>query len=121
MGFCVARTKNGSSRAYEVPAAVTVCSCIASSSADCVFGVARLISSASRTCANTGTRDERGQHVVDQRLMPDDHGAHFTADALERGGELFRGHLILLSVSAQPGQALEVPAGEAPGAAPRPG
>ena len=39
-----------------MPATVTCSSAIASSSADCVFGVARLISSASSTCANTGPR-----------------------------------------------------------------
>ena len=33
---------------------VTVCSCMASSSADCVLGVARLISSASTRCAKIG-------------------------------------------------------------------
>ena len=37
-----------------MPATVTWRSAIASSSADCVFGVARLISSASRTCAKIG-------------------------------------------------------------------
>jgi hypothetical protein len=39
---------------YSVPATVTVPSCIASRSADCVFGVARLISSASTICAKIG-------------------------------------------------------------------
>ena len=37
-----------------VPPTVTLCSCIASSRADCVFGVARLISSASTIWANIG-------------------------------------------------------------------
>ena len=46
--FCVAITINGSGRRWEMPSTVTVCSSIASSSADCVFGVARFISSASR-------------------------------------------------------------------------
>ena len=46
IGFCVARTKNGSFSFRDTPITVTVCSCIASSSALCVFGVARLISSA---------------------------------------------------------------------------
>ena len=38
----------------DTPMTVTVCSCIASSSADCVLGVARLISSASTILLNTG-------------------------------------------------------------------
>ena len=46
IGFCVANTKNGSFSSLDTPITVTVCSCIASSSALCVFGVARLISSA---------------------------------------------------------------------------
>ena len=37
-----------------MPPTVTLCSCIASSRADCVFGVARLISSASTICAKIG-------------------------------------------------------------------
>ena len=37
-----------------VLATVTLCSCIASSSADCVFGVARLISSTSTTFVKIG-------------------------------------------------------------------
>ena len=36
------------------PSTVTCCSAIASSSADCVFGIARLISSTRTTLANTG-------------------------------------------------------------------
>ena len=46
IGFCVAKTKNGSFSFLDTPITVTVCSCIASNSALCVFGVARLISSA---------------------------------------------------------------------------
>ena len=45
-------TASGSARV--TPSTVTCCSAIASSSADCVFGIARLISSTSRTFANTG-------------------------------------------------------------------
>jgi hypothetical protein len=41
-GFWVASTKNGAS-SKRWRATVTWCSCIASSSEDCVFGVARLI------------------------------------------------------------------------------
>ena len=56
IGFCVASTKNGSGSACVCPAAVTACSCIAWSSAACVFGGARLISSASTTFAKIGPR-----------------------------------------------------------------
>ena len=38
IGFCVARTKKGSGSAWRLPAEVTWCSNIASSSAACVFG-----------------------------------------------------------------------------------
>ena len=59
IGFCVASTKNGSGSGIESPATVTRCSCIASSSAACVRGGARLISSASRMLAKTGPRTNR--------------------------------------------------------------
>ena len=42
----MASTWNGLGRSWRVPATVTCCSCIACSSADCVRGLARLISSA---------------------------------------------------------------------------
>ena len=54
MGFCVASTMNGSGIWCVTPSTVTWRSSIASSSADCVLGVARLISSASTTCAMIG-------------------------------------------------------------------
>ena len=54
VGFWVAMTKKGSGRRRVSPSAVTWCSSIASSSALCVLGVARLISSARITWANTG-------------------------------------------------------------------
>src|SRR5678815_4650092 len=38
IGFWVAKTWNGSSSVYVLPCTVTRCSCIASSSAACVFG-----------------------------------------------------------------------------------
>ena len=47
-------TKNGAGSARVSFSTVTWCSSIASSSALCVFGPARLISSASSTWANTG-------------------------------------------------------------------
>ena len=53
-GFCVAMTKKGSGSGRVSPSAVTWCSSMASSSAHCVFGVARLTSSARITCAKIG-------------------------------------------------------------------
>src|SRR5256885_5247760 len=53
-GFCVATTKNGRSSVRVVPSTVTWPSPIASSSADCVRGVARLTSSASTILAKIG-------------------------------------------------------------------
>src|SRR4029079_13505582 len=59
IGFCGARTKNGSGSGIVWPLAVTLCSCIASSSAACVRGGARLISSAKTMLANTGPCTKR--------------------------------------------------------------
>src|SRR5438132_3609984 len=59
IGFCVAKTRNGSSSGYVRPPAVTRCSCIACRSAACVFGGVRLLSSARSTCANTGPDTKR--------------------------------------------------------------
>ena len=55
-GFCVAMTMNGSGSMWLAPSALTWRSSIASSSADCVFGEARLISSARTMLANSGPR-----------------------------------------------------------------
>ncbi len=54
IGFCVAMTRNGSGTGMVSRPIVTWCSCITSSSADCTFAGARLISSASRKLQNTG-------------------------------------------------------------------
>lgn len=54
IGFCVAITMNGCGTAWVTPSTVTFCSSMTSSSADRVFGEARLISSASTTEAKTG-------------------------------------------------------------------
>ena len=56
MGFCVARTRNGSGRGVVVSPTVTCLSCMASRSADCTLAGARLISSARTRFANTGPR-----------------------------------------------------------------
>ena len=53
-GFCVASTRKGSGRAIVSPSTVTWRSCMASSRADWVRGVARFISSAKSTWLKTG-------------------------------------------------------------------
>ena len=53
-GFCVAITKNGSGKGMLCPSRETWPSFIASSRADCVRGLARLISSARRTLVKMG-------------------------------------------------------------------
>ena len=67
------RTKNGSFIFLETPMTVTVCSCMASSSADCVFGVARLISSAENQVGKnrTGLKAENGIALL---ILGDDVG-----------------------------------------------
>ena len=59
MGFCVAMTMNGSGSGRACPSMVTCRSSIASSSAACVFGGVRLISSASSRLVNTGPSRNR--------------------------------------------------------------
>ena len=54
IGFCVAITRNGAGTRWVSWPIVTWRSCITSSSADCTFAGARLISSASRKLQNTG-------------------------------------------------------------------
>ena len=54
IGFSVARSRNGLGSRRVRPSVVTCCSAIASSSAACVFGIARLISSTSTTFAKIG-------------------------------------------------------------------
>ena len=57
IGFCVAMTRNGVGTKCVSPAIVTWYSCITSSSALCTLAGARLISSASSRCVNTGPSD----------------------------------------------------------------
>ena len=59
IGFWVASTTNGGSSGRVTPSIVTCRSCIASSSAACVFGGARLISSARRRLVKIGPGQER--------------------------------------------------------------
>ena len=54
MGFWVATTMNGEPTGWGTPSTVTRPSSMTSSSADCVFGEARLISSASTMVAKIG-------------------------------------------------------------------
>ena len=54
IGFCVAMTRKGEGTAWVSLPIVTCRSCITSSSADCTFAGARLISSASRKLQKTG-------------------------------------------------------------------
>jgi hypothetical protein len=54
IGFCVAITMNGRASLCVAPSIVTCPSCMHSSSADCVLGLARLISSTSTRLAKTG-------------------------------------------------------------------
>ena len=54
IGFWVAITVKGRASMWVVPSTVTCTSCMHSSSADCVFGEARLISSTSTMFAKTG-------------------------------------------------------------------
>ena len=58
IGFCVAITRNGGSSGCVTPSIVTWRSCIASRSAACVFGGARLISSARRRLVKIGPGPE---------------------------------------------------------------
>ena len=59
IGFWVAITRNGRGRGRVSPATVTARSCMASSSADWVLGVARLTSSASTRLAKIGPGRKR--------------------------------------------------------------
>ena len=61
IGFSVARTRNGCGSTSVCPSIVTCRSAIASSSADWVFGIARLISSRRTTLANSGPRGARSR------------------------------------------------------------
>ena len=111
-GFWVASTKNGGSSLWRSRATETWCSCIASSSADWVLGVARLISSASTRLANTGpgwNRNVRWPPSLDEDVGADDVGGHQVGrelDAVERAvddvGEGPHEHRL-----AQAGHALE--------------
>ena len=59
MGFCVANTRKGNGRSKVLPPAETRYSCMDCSSAACVLGGVRLISSASSTLVKIGPRTKR--------------------------------------------------------------
>ena len=99
MGFCVANTRNGRTSRYVSPSTVTWDSCIASSSADWVFGDARLTSSTSRRL-RIPARAEAERPVV---LLVDVHACdvgreqvgcelHSREIQLERAAERLREH-----------------------------
>ena len=67
-GFWVAMTKNGSGSGIDWPSSVTCRSSMASSSALCALGEARLISSASTSCAKIGPRWKRNLPVSRSKI-----------------------------------------------------
>ena len=123
IGFWVAMTRNGSGTRCVVSPIVTWCSCITSSSADCTFAGARLISSASRKLLKTGPElgvERAGVGPVDPRA--DEIGRHEVGrelDAAERSAENAGGRLDGERLG-EAGNALdqEVAAGEQAGRAP---
>ncbi len=93
--------KNGAGSGRVSPSTVTCRSAIASSSADCVFGIARLISSTSRTFANTGpgrnsNSRSRGSQiespVTSVGCRSGVHWMRLDARAVDRAGERPRQH-----------------------------
>ena len=98
-GFCVAMTKNGSGSGMVCPSSETCPSFIASSSADCVRGLARLISSARSTLAKMGpwrrtnspralVVDADAEDVARQEVARELHAPQLAADGLgERARE----------------------------------
>ena len=90
IGFWVAMTMNGAGKGRVTPSTVTWRSSMASSSADWVFGVARLISSVRTTCAMTGPG--RNSNSLG-RLVED-------GDASHVGGQQVRRELDALEAAA---------------------
>ena len=67
IGFCVAITMNGCGTSCVTPSTVTFCSSMTSSSADWVFGEARLISSRARWTRIPGPRGTRTRRASGRR------------------------------------------------------
>ena len=93
IGFCVASTKKGDGSRLACPDTVTLPSCMPSSSADCVFGVARFTSSASRILPNIGPALELellpSRRVLDDHVGADDVARHEVGSELDpREGEV---------------------------------
>ena len=127
IGFCVASTRNGAGTRCVSWPIVTWRSCITSSSADCTFAGARLISSASRKLQNTGPElgveaagvgavdaraDEVGGHEVGRELQPLERAAEHVGDGLDRERLGEAGHALEQHVAAgeqRDEQALEHP------------
>src|SRR5919197_587940 len=86
IGFCVAITMNGRPSSYDTPSIVTCCSCMHSSSAACVFGDARLISSTSRRFA-TSARTVSAASVVSTRSLPGSLTQQLLRPIYDRRGE----------------------------------
>ena len=99
IGFCVAITRNGAGTGCVSWPIVTWRSCITSSSADCTFAGARLISSASRKLQKTGPSsvsksagagaedagaDEVGRDEVGRELDPLEAAAEHLGGGLDR-------------------------------------
>ena len=97
IGFCVAITRNGCGTKCVSWPIVTWCSCITSSSADCTFAGARLISSARRKLQNTGPRSVSNPALVGPvDARPDEVGGDEVGrelDPPERAAEHGRGRL----------------------------
>ena len=66
----MATTRNGSGSGRDSPATVTRCSCIASSSADCVFGGVRFTSAAGSRFAKIGPAKIEGTDKAGEKTVP---------------------------------------------------
>ena len=117
IGFCVAITRNGEGTACVSLPIVTCRSCITSSSADCTFAGARLISSARRKLQKTGpelgvearpcrarymrvpTRSDG--HEVGRELHPLEGAAEHVGDRLDRQRLRQAGHALDQEVPAR--------------------
>ena len=97
IGFCVAMTRNGCGTGCVSWPIVTWRSCITSSSADCTFAGARLISSASRKLQKTGPSSvSKSAELGRKTRVPtrsDGHEVRRELDPLEAAAEHLRGGL----------------------------
>ena len=98
-GFWVATTRNGGGTGCRTPSTVTVRSSITSSSADWVFGDARLISSAMTMLANTGPGWNSKPRVAWLKIVTPD-----TSEGSRSGVNWMRRHSPLHGGRDGPGQ-----------------